>query len=514
MTSNCLLAFANGWQDGDSGMTAEARLLVGQATSAADAGDAWASVLRLRELLAVPGPLGGLWAVAVRVAEGIGDEGGALAAARRLYGESPADREAAFLLASVMTEVGHADRAVDLLLPIADSGRLLPNQQFKLTRMLMFAGRIDEAQERARRLLVNAPASATLWERIAQTKTFCVGDTDIDTMRQLFERTPESRPAARSAIAAALGKAYVDVGDDAAAATALEARAAAQRRRFPFESGPWRRAALATLDAFRDLEQAREISVPVGATRPIFIIGPPRSGTSLVDQVFSRHSWINGGGELRAFALATRTLGTWSSADLQAWLARTAAAGVDPWGEIGRRYSVLVQERFGEGAQFTDKLLSNVHRVGAIVRALPQAAIVHVERNALDVAWSCWRAQLDSDSAWSASPEGIACYLKYFTTAMRTWDELSPGRVARVAYEDLVRHPGEIIPTLLRACGLPEEPATLEPHRSSRPVATLSYAQVREPIHARRVNAARDFPLATRALVRALEREGLEAECC
>ena len=494
-------------------MKAEAQLLVGQATSSADAGDAWASVLRLRELLAVPGPLGDLWVAAVRVAERIGDDGGALAAARRLYGESPSDREAAFLLASVMTEVGHADRAVDLLLPIADSGRLLPNQQFKLTRMLMFAGRIDEAQERARRLLVDAPASATLWERIAQTKTFRAGDSDIDRMRQLFGRTPESRPAARSAIAAALGKAYVDIGDDAAAATALEARAAAQRRRFPFEAGPWLRAALATLDAFRDLEQAPQISSSLGATRPIFIIGPPRSGTSLVDQVFSRHSWIMGGGELRAFALATRTLGGWSSADLRAWLARAAAAGVDPWAEIGRRYLVLVEERFGEAAQLTDKLLSNVHRVGAIVRALPQAAIVHVERNALDVAWSCWRAQLDGESAWSASPEGIACYLKYFTTAMRTWDELYPGRITRVAYEDLVRHPGATIPSMLKACGLPEEPAALEPHRSRRPVVTLSYAQVREPIHARSINAARDFPLASRALVRALEREGLGAAC-
>jgi LPS sulfotransferase NodH len=172
-----------------------------------------------------------------------------------------------------------------------------------------------------------------------------------------------------------------------------------------------------------------------------------------------------------------------------------------------------VEERFGEAAQLTDKLLSNVHRVGAIVRALPQAAIVHVERNALDVAWSCWRAQLDGESAWSASPEGIACYLKYFTTAMRTWDELYPGRITRVAYEDLVRHPGATIPSMLKACGLPEEPAALEPHRSRRPVVTLSYAQVREPIHARSINAARDFPLASRALVRALEREGLGAAC-
>jgi tetratricopeptide (TPR) repeat protein len=490
-------------------MSAEPSDILRRAAEAAESGDAWQAVLRLRELLASPGPLGPAWADAVRVAERIGDDFGAVAAARRLVGEAPGNVDAAFLLASVLTEAGRADEAAELLLPLADAGRLAPNQVFKLTRMLMFAGRLDEAQGRARRLLEGSPDSPTLWERIAQTKTFAGGDPDVDVMRRLLERTPESRPAARSAIAVALAKAYVDLGDDPAADTALEAHAAAQRRRFPLDLEAWRRGALSILQAFGALAPPPPSAAPTGAARPIYIIGPPRSGTSLLDQVFSRHPWIRGGGELRAYALASRVLGGLTAPDILAWLERAGREGLDPWREVGRRYVVLTEELFGEAAHFTDKLLSNVHRVGAIVRGLPQAAIVHVARDPLDVAWSCWRAQFDADSAWSGSPEGIACYLGHFDRAMRTWHELHPDRIARVAYEDLVREPGATIPRLLEACGLPDDPATREPHLSRRPVSTISYAQVREPIHARRVHSARDFPRATRRLAAALAREGL-----
>lgn len=479
------------------------------ATLAAEGGDAWRAVVLLRELLAWPGRLGEGWASAVRIAEHIGDEGAAVAAARRLLAEDPANVQATFLLASVLTEAGLADEAVTLLLPLADRGLLTPNQNFKLTRMLMFAGQVAEAQVRARRLLVSSPQSQTLWERIAQTKTFGADDPDIATMRRLLQGTPENRPAARSAIAVALAKACVDAGDDAGAEAALDAHARAQQRRFPFERSAWLGAARGTLEAFRGLPPAADGGGPSSQPGPIFIIGPPRSGTSLLDQVFSRHPRIKGGGELRSFALASSVLGGWTGPDLRSWLARAKTAGLDPWLEIGSRYGLLTEERFGPGAQFTDKLLSNLHRVGAIVRALPAAPVVALERDPLDVAWSCWRAQLDGESAWSSSPEGIACFLGFFAEAMKSWTELYPDRIVRVTYEDLVRTPESTIPRVLEACGLPDDPATREPHLSRRPVNTLSYAQVREPIHSRRVNAARDFPRATRRLVEALDREGL-----
>ncbi len=489
-------------------MSADPASLLRRATEAAGRGGAWEAVVALRALLACTGPLGAAWNAAAEVAARIGDDAGAVAAARRLRAERPGSVEAAWLLASVLTEAGHADEAVELLRPLADAGRLDPNQVFKLTRMLMFAGHLEEAQLRARRLLAARPESPTLWERIAQTKTFAPGDPDIGTMRRLFAQTPESRPAARSAIAAALAKACVDVGDDAGAEAALEAHAAAQRRRFPFDLEAWRRGAGDILEAFRALPPPAPVS-EAGTLRPVFIIGPPRSGTSLLDQVFSRHPWIKGGGELRAYALAARVLGGLTAPELLAWLEQAERDGLPPWREIGRRYELLTAELFGAGAWFTDKLLSNVHRVGAIVRGLPQAAIVHVARDPLDVAWSCWRARFDADSAWSGSPEGIACYLGHFERAMATWHELHPGRIVRVAYEDLVRSPGETIPALLAACGLPDDRATRQPQLSTRPVSTISYAQVREPIHARRVGAARDFPRATARLAAALEREGL-----
>jgi hypothetical protein len=491
-------------------MTPEPAGLLGRATSAATLGDAWGAMDALRALLASGAALGEKWLAAVQAADRVGDDGAAVAAARRLCAEFPGDPQAAFVLASALTEAGLAGQAADLLLPLADAGRLTPDQCFKLTRMLMFAGRIEEAQRRARALLPGNPGSQTLWERIAQTKTFSPGDPDIDTLRRLFDRTPAGRPVARGAIAAALAKACVDAGDDEAADAALEARAAATRARFPFDAAAWRRNVQAIVDAFAALPAAPPAATSTGA-RPIFIIGPARSGTSLLDQVFSRHPAIRGGGELRSFWLASRVLGGFTAPGVEAYLARAAREGFDPWSEIGRRYLTLAGERFGEGAWFTDKLLSNVYRVGAILRALPQAAIVHVRRVPLEVAWSCWRAQFDADSAWGGSQEGIACYLACFELAMRRWSELHPGRIVPVGYEELVRAPDETIPRLLGDCGLPDDPATRQPHLSTRAVVTISFAQVREPIHTRRVNAVAAFPRATRRLAAALEREGLLA---
>ena len=118
-----------------------------------------------------------------------------------------------------------------MLVPLADTGVLSPEQHFKLTRMLMFAGRLDEAQARCRALLKSHGDSPTLWERIAQTKRFKQDDPDIGEMRRILDRWTLSRPAGHAAIATALAKACVDIGDDRAANRYLEERAAANRAR-------------------------------------------------------------------------------------------------------------------------------------------------------------------------------------------------------------------------------------------------------------------------------------------
>ena len=410
------------------------------------------------------------------------------------------------MLAEALTQTGRAAEAVDLLVPLADGGRLSRDQNFKLTRMLLFTGRLDEAQSRARALLQTHGESPTLWERIAQTKRFDPGDPDLDRMRKVFDRGTPAQPAAMAAIATALAKAHIDLGDDVAAERYLEAKAAANRARFPFDPRPYEYGKLDVVAWCQSGEEDGSTVAWEGSGRPVFILGPMRSGTSLLDQIFSRHREIRGGGELKHFWLAARELEDCSSTRIRAIEEKSASvgAGPDPWREFGRRYLSLADERFGAGARFTDKLLSNVYRVRAIHRALPDAHFISIDRSPLDVAWSCWRAQFDAESAWSNSPEGIALYLACHGQIMKAWQSRYPAAMTEVSYEKLAASPDQEIPRVLQACGLADDPATREPQLSKRAVITMSYAQVRAPINTGSIDLAASFPLATRKLRSAL----------
>lgn len=481
------------------------------ASSAASQGEHWAAAALLREVLACGEILGQRWMEAIRIAERIGDDHGAVLTAERLHDETGRGPAEAFILAEALTQAGRASEAIELLVPLADSSRLSPDQCFKLTRMLMFAGRLDEAQVRARALLQTHGASPTLWERIAQTKRFSPGDPDLDRMRIVFDRGTIAKPAEVAAIATALAKACVDIGDDAAADRYLEAKAAANRARFPFDPRPYEYGAQDVMAWCQSGEEDDPTATVEGAGRPAFILGPMRSGTSLLDQIFSRHHEIRGGGELKHFWLAARDLGDCSSARIRAFekQSRAAGPGPDPWQEFGRRYLSLADERFGQGARFTDKLLSNVYRVRAIRRALPGAHFVFISRNPVDVAWSCWRAQFDAESAWSNAPEDIALYLSCHRRIMKAWQLRYPAAITEVSYEKLASSPDREIPGALNACGLDDDPATREPQLSKRAVITMSYAQVRAPINTGSIDSAASFPLATRKLKSALESIGV-----
>jgi hypothetical protein len=481
------------------------------AKTAAERGDVWSSVDCLRAALDRRDPLGEYWAAAAKLAGQIGYEWGAVRAAQRLYDETPKSVTTSFILAATLSNAGRASQAADLLLPLADSGQLPPDLTFKLTRFLMFAGRLAEAQRRARALLPLQPYSPTLWERIAQTKRFEVGDSDIDEMRRVFDQWPGDKLEGRAAIAGALGRAFVDLGDDKAASQAFDACAAATRAQSPYDIESLEPAARNILQAFDGQHSAATPRDLAGSDRPIFILGVPRSGTSLVDQIFSRHASIKGGGELRSFWLVSHVLGDFTPTPVNAYLHRMKAQPqIHPWREIGRRYLALADERFGAGSRFTDKLLSNMYRVGAIRLALPDARFIWVTRNPLDVAWSCWRARFERDMSWSASPEGIAKFISSFNYIMDGWAKRHPESINKVSYERLVEDADSEIARVVSAVGLLDDRAMREPHLSDRDVMTMSYAQVREPVHTRSVGAAQAFPISTAHLRRALGAAGLE----
>lgn len=223
--------------------------------------------------------------------------------------------------------------------------------------------------------------------------------------------------------------------------------------------------------------------------RPIFIIGMPRSGTTLLERILGNHSQVVAAGELEDFGRALR----WQAdchdrylidADLLERLTRVDLA------QAGRRYLAQTRWRAGDKPCFVDKLPMNYFLAGYIHRALPQARILHIQRNPMDVCFSNYKAYFGNDCAYSYDLAAVGARHRQYQRLMRHWHQLMPGRIFEVPYNRLVRAPQTVTREILEHCGLAFEPGCVDIRSNTTPVSTLSAEQVQDNIHDRAEGAS------------------------
>ncbi|SEL44312.1 Sulfotransferase family protein [Pseudoxanthomonas sp. GM95] len=240
----------------------------------------------------------------------------------------------------------------------------------------------------------------------------------------------------------------------------------------------------ALIAAFPTPLPASSPDAPIQA--PIFIIGMPRSGTTLVDRILSSHPQLESAGELQNFGVALkRASGSATRHLLDAdTLARTAQMD---WPRLGRDYLAGVQPLLQDGApRFTDKLPHNFLYAGHIARALPGARIVCLRRDPLDVCIGNLRTLFAVNTPYfhyASDPLDTARYVLQFQRLMAHWQRVLPDRILELDYEALVDDQEGQTRKLLAFCGLPWDPACLAFEHNPAPVATASATQVREPLH-------------------------------
>ena len=259
-------------------------------------------------------------------------------------------------------------------------------------------------------------------------------------------------------------------------------------------------AMIATVDGTRTVRA--EIAVSGSYATPIFVLGMPRSGSSLVEQVLAAHSQVSGGGELTLFGNAVRRNTTTTDAAAIAGLAKSAAR----LRQVGSDYLARARaDRFGTPF-FTDKTPQNFFYVGLIAAALPGAKIVHVRRDPTDTCVSCFTSLFGSRQRFANDLADIGRYYGLYRRLMAHWRELLREAVIDVDYEDFVSDLETETRRLLDALGLPFEPGCLAFHESSRSVTTHSAAQVRSPIYASAVGRWRGYAGHLDPLIRELDR--------
>ncbi len=218
--------------------------------------------------------------------------------------------------------------------------------------------------------------------------------------------------------------------------------------------------------------------------RPVFIVGLPRSGSTLVDRILDRHPDIHSAGELPSFALTLveligRTEGG-SSLPRRALIDRSATMDFEG---LGRHYLRSARAAGAAPGRFTDKMPLNFLYCGLIRRALPGARIVHVTREPMDACYAMYKTLFDAGYPFSYEQIELGRYYAAYHRLMRHWQSVLPGAIHEVRYESLVTATEHEIRKLLAFCGLPWHPDCLAFHENPAPTITASAAQVRRPLY-------------------------------
>lgn len=258
------------------------------------------------------------------------------------------------------------------------------------------------------------------------------------------------------------------------------------------------------IEAF-DAPTIERLSAAGAATRvPVVVVGMPRSGTSLTEQIIQMHAGVVAGGERTVLHRAARDLPGWLGS-AQAFPACVRDASVERWAEASKRICAMVESAAPGAVRITDKLPSNFVRVGLIASTLPGACIVHCTRDARDTCLSAFFQDfLGQTIAASGDLRHLGRYYRAYARLMRHWKRVLGERVLDVAYADLVHEPEAATRRLMAHVGVAWDPACLRFHESGRAVATASAQQVRKSLYTTSVGRWKHYERHLGPLIEAL----------
>lgn len=398
------------------------------------------------------------------------------------------------LRASALTRLGRHDEAIEAYRQALARAPRDPQLKVSLGHLLKAVGDRAGAIACYRSALELLPGFGSAWWSLANLKTYAFDDADITAMQNLVEF---AAPGDALRIRFALGKAFEDRGDAAAAFMHYAAANQAKAEERPYAPDKIEAILHASHALFNPAFLAARASAAGDAAGPIFIVGMPRSGSTLVEQILASHASVEGLSELPYVpAIASRlergAFGSRGQAPLYPQCLDNLPR--EEFERLGESYLERAREhRQTERPYFVDKMPNNWLHVGLIWLMLPGARIIDVRRHPVACGFSNFKQHFSSGQEFGYGLEQFGHHYRCYVDLMRHWDTVRPGAVQRVIYEQLVADPETEIRRLLTALGLPFDPACLAPHAATRAVATPSSEQVRQPISAAAIEQWRDF---------------------
>ena len=397
--------------------------------------------------------------------------------------------------ATAQVGLGQHERALALYRELLPGAARPEELHLSVAHSLKTLGRPAESIEAYRAAASARPSYGDAYWSLANLKTYRFTDAEIATMRE-HEASAATAAVDRYHLCFALGKAFEDRAEYAQSFAYYERGNALRRAESPFRIEQIERA----LDRQKRVCTREFFAARAGfgcdLPDPIFIVGLPRSGSTLIEQILASHSLVEGTMELAEIpATAVELEGTNRNADAPRYPAVMAELSAEDFRRLGEKYLSETRAYRTLGRRyFIDKMPNNFRHLGLIHLMLPNAKIIDARREPMACCFSNFKQLFASGQEFTYGLEDIGRYYRAYVDLMAHWDRVLPaGRVLRIQHEELVDHFESHVQRILEYCGLEFEPSCLEFWKTERSVRTASSEQVRRPIYKEGVDQWRNF---------------------
>ncbi len=418
-----------------------------------------------------------------------------------VHAEFPDALRPLIMLGWARYRAGQSQRAIADFDAVLERAPRAVEAHYGRARALVDAGQTGEAKRWLRRTLAIEPTHAGALRELATLKDLTPSDTAFPALTAMLD-SPATGAQRRATLHMAAGAAHINVGDHADG----------------FEH--WRRGnalkdVAFDIDAYTkhvdDIRETFDLSHFIGTRGwgdssdvPVFVVGMPRSGTSLVEQILASHSKVHGAGEREDMLRLADGLGE-SLNDTRPYPACIERLDEDAARRIAAGFLQTLRRADPHAARIVDKMPGNFHHVGLIATLFPNARIVHCTRDPRDTCLSIFFGDFVGSHPYSYDLTNLGRYYRQYERLMEHWHDVLPGRILDVRYEDMIEDQETRSRELVTFCGLGWESACLDFHKTRRNVRTRSNAQVRQPIYRSSMGRWKTYEAELRPLIAALE---------
>lgn len=398
------------------------------------------------------------------------------------------------LKAAALGRLGSYDEAIGIYRKVLERTPDQPKVWMSLGHSLKTVGRQQEGVEAYRQALELAPSLGEVWWSLANLKTVPLSDSDVDAMELALGRPDLSREDELH-LHFALAKALEERGRFERAFSHYDKGNALRRETIGYDPESTSDVVDRSKRLFTAAFFEERRSHGASARDPIFILGMPRAGSTLIEQILASHPMVEGTMELPDMPALARRFGSGiSRADGPRYPDKLASLDQTASRQLGEEFIERTRvQRKTDRPFFIDKLPNNWIHLGLIQLILPNAKVIDARRHPLDCCFSNFKQHYARGQPFSYSLETMGLYYRDYVELMAHFDAVLPGRVHRVIHEALVDDPETEVRRLLDYLGLDFDPACLRFHENKRPVRTASSEQVRRPLNRDGIGRWRDF---------------------